>query len=52
MHNCTQTKEQITELVLDGAERPGERLSAELRHCADCRAEFESLTALSKSNLL
>ncbi len=45
MHNCTQTKEQITEFVLDGAERPDERLSRELRHCAECRAEFESLDA-------
>ena len=31
--------------LLDGAERPDDRLARELRHCADCRAEFESLDA-------
>ena len=45
MHNCRETKEQITELVLDGAERPDELLLAELRGCAECRAEFEALNA-------
>ena len=46
MHNCTETKEQITELVLDGADRrPDEVLLAELRACAECRAEFNALNA-------
>ena len=37
MHNCTETKERLTELVLDG--RPAE----DLNECAECRAEFEAL---------
>ena len=46
MHNCTETKEQLTELVLDGADRrPDEVLLAELRACAECRAEFNALNA-------
>ena len=46
MHNCTETKEQITELVLDGADRrPDEVLLAELRACPECRAEFNALNA-------
>ena len=46
MHDCRKTKEQITELVLDGADgRADEVLSAELRACGDCRAEFEALSA-------
>ena len=45
MHNCRETKEQITELVLDGADRPDEMLLAELRGCAECRAEFNALSA-------
>jgi hypothetical protein len=46
MHNCRETKEQITEFVLDGADRrPGEVLLAELRVCAECRAEFNALNA-------
>jgi len=46
MHNCRETKEQITEFVLDGADRrPDEVLLAELRACADCRAEFNALNA-------
>lgn len=46
MHNCRKTKEQITELVLDGADRrPDEVLLAELRRCAECRAEFNALNA-------
>ena len=44
MHNCRETKEQITELVLDGADRrPDEHLLAELRACPGCRAEFNAL---------
>lgn len=46
MHDCRKTKEQITELVLDGTDdRADEVLSAELRACRDCRAEFEALSA-------
>jgi len=46
MHNCRKTKDQITELLLDRADcEPDERLSAELRHCADCRSEFDALSA-------
>jgi len=37
MHNCTETKERLIELVLDG------RSAAELNTCAECRAEFEAL---------
>jgi hypothetical protein len=36
MHNCTETKERLLELVLDGG-------SADLNECAECRAEFEAL---------
>lgn len=46
MHNCKETKEQITELLLDGADcPPDEELSAELRTCTECRDEFEALNA-------
>jgi hypothetical protein len=46
MHNCRETVEQVTELLLDGADRvPDEALSAELRRCAECRSEFDSLSA-------
>ena len=46
MHNCGETKEQITEFVLDGADRrPDEVLLAELRACAECRADFNALNA-------
>lgn len=37
MHNCTETKERLIELVLDG------RSAAELDTCAECRAEFDAL---------
>lgn len=37
MHNCTETKERLTELVLDG------RSATDLNECAECRAEFEAL---------
>jgi hypothetical protein len=46
MHDCRETKEQITEFVLDGADRrPCEVLLAELRACAECREEFNALNA-------
>ena len=41
MHNCTETKERLTELVLDG--RTTEISAAELDACAECRAEFDAL---------
>ncbi len=43
MHNCSETKERLTELVLDG--RSAELSVAELNNCADCRAEFDALNA-------
>jgi anti-sigma factor RsiW len=44
MHNCNATRERLSELVLDGANRSlSQTLSAELRACAECRAEFEAL---------
>lgn len=46
MHNCREVKEQITELLLDGADcRSDEVLAAELRRCAECRNEFDALNA-------
>jgi len=46
MHNCSKTKEQITELLLDGAEPLSDRaVSEELRRCAECRGEFDGLSA-------
>jgi hypothetical protein len=39
MHNCKETREQLTELLLDGDGR-AERV---LDQCEECRAEFESL---------
>jgi hypothetical protein len=46
MHNCKETKEQITELLLDGAEcSPDAALPEELRRCAECRGEFDALSA-------
>lgn len=43
MHSCRETKEQLTELLLDG--RSEELLSTELKRCDECRAEFDALTA-------
>ena len=37
MHNCTETKERLIELVLDG------RSTADLNACAECHTEFEAL---------
>lgn len=46
MHDCSKTKEHITELLLDGADgRDDELLAAELHACRECRAEFEALSA-------
>jgi|SRR5215213_2811976 len=42
MHNCTETKERLIELVLDG--RPVEAAeTSELNTCAECRAEWDAL---------
>ena len=41
MHNCKETREQLTELLLDG-DGGAERV---LDHCEECRAEFEALAA-------
>ncbi len=41
MHNCKETREQLTEILLDG-DVGAEKL---LDHCEECRAEFESLAA-------
>lgn len=46
MHNCKDIKERFTELVLDGVDcRSDATLSRELARCADCRDEFEALSA-------
>lgn len=46
MHDCRETKEQITELVLDGIEgRRDQVLATELNRCAECRAEYDALNA-------
>jgi hypothetical protein len=42
MHSCKETKDRITELLLDGAD-PRVSLSTELRECVECRAEFRAL---------
>ena len=42
MHNCKTTREQLTELLLDGSDLPAS-LPAELRECAECRQEFRAL---------
>jgi hypothetical protein len=41
MHNCKETREQLTELLLDGDGRAEEGLD----QCRECRAEFEALAA-------
>jgi hypothetical protein len=46
MHNCKEIREQLTELVLNGADcGPDKVLSAELKRCVECRAEFDALNA-------
>lgn len=46
MHSCKETRELFTELILDGLDfRSDQALSAELSRCAECRAEFEVLSA-------
>src|SRR5215470_7646274 len=41
MHNCNETRERLTELLLDGDTRAEEVLD----QCAECRAEFEAVAA-------
>ena len=45
MHNCSKTKEQIIELLLDGTDQPPNSLSNELHACRECGAEFDALNA-------
>jgi predicted anti-sigma-YlaC factor YlaD len=46
MHNCKETREIFTELLLDGIDfRSDQAISAELRRCSECRSEFETLSA-------
>ena len=41
MHNCKETRERLTELLLDG----DARADAVVDHCAECRAELDALAA-------
>lgn len=46
MHDCRKTRTLFTELLLDEPyRRPDEVLSADLRGCSECRAEFDALNA-------
>jgi hypothetical protein len=46
MHDCRKTRTLFTELLLDEPDRrPDEVLSADLRGCSECRAEFDALNA-------
>lgn len=46
MHNCKETRDIFTELLLDGVDfAPDQAISAELSRCAECRSEFEALSA-------
>ena len=46
MHNCKETREIFTELLLDGVDfRSDQAFSAELSRCSECRSEFEALSA-------
>jgi len=46
MHNCKETREIFTELLLDGIDfRSDQAISVELSRCSECRAEFEALSA-------
>lgn len=44
MHNCRETKEQLTEILLDGVDAGPEK-SLGLDQCSECRTEFETLRA-------
>ncbi len=46
MHNCREIRERFTELLLDGVDcRSDESVSLDLSRCAECRTEFEALSA-------
>lgn len=46
MHNCREIRERFTDLLLDGVDcRSDEAISLDLSRCAECRTEFESLSA-------
>src|ERR1044072_3701111 len=46
MHNCKETREIFTELLLDGIDyRSDKAISADFSRCSECRAEFEPLSA-------
>lgn len=46
MHNCREIRERFTDLLLDGVDcRSDETISLDLSRCAECRTEFESLSA-------
>jgi hypothetical protein len=46
MHNCKETREIFTELLLDGMDfRSDQAISAELSRCSECRSEFEAMSA-------
>ena len=46
MHNCRDIRERFTDLLLDGVDcRSDEAISLDLSRCAECRTEFESLSA-------
>jgi len=46
MHNCKETRDIFTELLLDGVDFASDQaISAELSRCAECRSEFEALSA-------
>lgn len=43
MHNCTTTRDLMTELLTEGAATPTHELLIELRCCRECREEFDAL---------
>ena len=45
MHNCSKTREQIIELLLDDTNQSRDLLVADLHACRDCTAEFDTLNA-------
>ncbi len=50
MHDCRQTRAQLTDLVFDELPpRASARLHAELTACAACRREYDALAALTRT---
>lgn len=45
MHNCSKTREQIIELLLNDTNQPRDLLLADLHACRECSAEFDTLNA-------